>query len=411
MSKQLLAFILLFSLIGSIYSVAAAEQYKHSVFPFIVAQESGDKTLLSNDQPLPVNARILSLLALSESSPEQAREIQPKIIAISDNFNRAERYLMSIINALLLTDDSRLEHHVNELLSAIAMEDRMAKSQLVTPDFAKIHLILAELYVKASDYDKAYQQKEIYIEKYQDYRDQLREQRLTKLNKKYETDLKVKANELLKSQHELKALQLKETEKSTQIQQRNSLIFIITAIVFLVLLIRQFRVRSILRSLSNTDSLTGLYNRRTLFEQGEHFVKQYADEGKTLSVIMLDIDYFKQVNDDYGHDKGDQVINKVATLGRETIRTRDVFARLGGEEFAVVLPATQLEEAKAIAERFREKVEQVYMPDIEQMVTISAGVANIVDTAANFDDLLHAADQAMYQAKAAGRNQVCCYQG
>ncbi len=408
MNKCLSGLLLFF--VASSFNVFASDKQQQGRFSFIPEQASGEQSLLSDSQPLPVNARILSLLAQSKTSPEQAREILPRIIAISENFNRAERYLMSIIKALLLTDNSKLSLHINELEAAIAMEDKMAKSQLVTPDFSQLYLVLADLYVKAGDYDQAYQQKEIYLEKYQDYRDQLRDQRLAKLNKKYETDLKVKANELLKSQHELKALQLQETQKKTQAQQRNILIFVITAIVFLVLLIRQYRVRAILRSLSKTDALTGLYNRRTLFEQGEAFAEQFKQESKTLSVVMLDIDYFKQINDSFGHDIGDQVINKVAILGREVIRTRDVFARLGGEEFALLLPATRLDEAKAIAERFREKVEQVYLPDIEQMVTISAGVANISDTAADFDELLQAADKAMYQAKAAGRNQVCCYQ-
>jgi len=181
--------------------------------------------------------------------------------------------------------------------------------------------------------------------------------------------------------------------------------------LFVVLLFRQLRIRLILRRLAKTDSLTGIFNRRTLFEQGEKLTAISIENTSQLSVILFDIDHFKLVNDTYGHDIGDSVIQSIAHLGSETMRSRDVFARLGGEEFAAILPGTSLDQAKAFAERFREKVESFNLTNHENShrVTISAGVANLSQVEVDFDSLLHAADEAMYLAKNQGRNQVCSF--
>ena len=130
-----------------------------------------------------------------------------------------------------------------------------------------------------------------------------------------------------------------------------------------------------------------------------------------LSVLMLDIDHFKSVNDSFGHDVGDKVICHVAALASETMRSRDFLARIGGEEFAAILPDANIEQARAIAERIREKVQDNSKGNKNNTieVTVSIGLASINDMRENFDSLLHAADIAMYQAKANGRNQVCSY--
>lgn len=167
-----------------------------------------------------------------------------------------------------------------------------------------------------------------------------------------------------------------------------------------------------LRVIAKTDALTGLFNRRSLFKKGNLLVNEAVKEGNTVSAILLDIDFFKSVNDNYGHDVGDKVIKMVAEVGTETIRSRDYYARLGGEEFAAILPGASLEESKAFAERLREKVEQLDLStiNIERKITVSIGVANLAQVTPSFDILLHAADEAMYNAKEQGRNRVCCYQ-
>jgi diguanylate cyclase (GGDEF)-like protein len=367
--------------------------------------------LLNSEEPLPIDAKIVSLLELSESAPISAEKLLPKIVDISDNFNVAEKYLMLIVRANLLSESNEVHKAINWLNKALLLEDKIAHVQLIQPQFNQIHLNLAKSHAQIAQFQLAYEQKNLYLDKYRDYRKFLRKERLIKLNAKYETDLKVKANELLKTEHEYQALQLAEAAKEAKAQHRNIVIVLITAMIFIALLVRQLKIRATLKRISKSDSLTQLFNRRTLFEQGELHIESALKYQHDISVFLLDIDYFKQVNDLYGHSVGDELIKAIANLGRETIRPRDILARLGGEEFAVILPETSHDQAKAIAERFREKVEQYDLSHFDEnlKITVSIGVASLVQTQQNFDALFNAADEAMYLAKNSGRNQVCSY--
>ncbi|WP_456277720.1 sensor domain-containing diguanylate cyclase [Bacillus sp. AK128] len=149
-------------------------------------------------------------------------------------------------------------------------------------------------------------------------------------------------------------------------------------------------------SQSILDSLTGLYNRR-------HFDK-VMNKYKNYSVLILDIDYFKAVNDEFGHLKGDEVLKFLANLLKEEIRDLDLCFRLGGEEFLILLPDTEIEDAQQIAERIREKVESTPSPT-GKVITISIGIGNMPKTAIHYTELFNLVDQALYKAKRNGRNQ------
>jgi len=367
--------------------------------------------LLEEQEEQPLNARIVSLLALSEENPQQALRLLPKIEAMSTSFNAAEKYLMFVVKANIADVPGQEHKVINWLNQALMLESQISTVQLQLPMFNKSYLTLAENYAIIGNFKQAYDKKSEYNERFYHYRMTLKDKRLQKLNKKYDTDIKLKENKLLQSQHEFEAIQLQKTEERNVTQQRNIVILIVTALVFVVLLFRQLRIRSILRKLAKTDSLTGLSNRKTLFKQGNKLFKTAIDQQKNLSVILFDIDYFKNINDSYGHQTGDEMIKAVSSLGTEIMRSRDVFSRLGGEEFAAILPDTTLDQAKAFAERLKEKVESFSLPgkEIKVTVTISAGVANTSQIQEDFDSLLNAADQAMYSAKNAGRNHVCCF--
>ena len=149
-----------------------------------------------------------------------------------------------------------------------------------------------------------------------------------------------------------------------------------------------------------------------LFNKGAKLVELANEKAQPLSVVLFDIDNFKQINDDFGHHIGDLVLKKIAGLVSETMRSRDVFARLGGEEFVAILPNTDMDKAKAIAVRVIEKITQHAFDQegVNYQLTISIGVANLQETKAVFDDIIHAADLAMYQAKAQGQNQMVSYE-
>ena len=159
-----------------------------------------------------------------------------------------------------------------------------------------------------------------------------------------------------------------------------------------------------------TDALTGLHNRRYMESHLGALVEQASARGKPLTVLVLDIDYFKAVNDTYGHDAGDDVLREFAIRMRKSIRGIDLACRYGGEEFVIVMPETDMAVAATVAERLRRRIATEPFP-IEQgtraiEVTISIGLAGLdgeEDTAAT---ILRRADQALYRAKRDGRNRV-----
>jgi diguanylate cyclase (GGDEF)-like protein/PAS domain S-box-containing protein len=160
---------------------------------------------------------------------------------------------------------------------------------------------------------------------------------------------------------------------------------------------------------AHLDYLTGLNNRRHFMEQGETELARAQRHGRALSILMLDIDHFKQFNDTYGHKAGDQVLQKLAEVMHETLRTVDILGRIGGEEFAVLLPETGVAEAVEVAERLRRNVEQasvVFEAGLPQHFTVSIGITTQREKETNLDILLSEADRALYRAKDAGRNCV-----
>jgi len=174
-----------------------------------------------------------------------------------------------------------------------------------------------------------------------------------------------------------------------------------------------------LHSLAVTDGLTRLFNHRFFHERLEEELSRAERYRYTVSLIMIDIDNFKGYNDSYGHLEGDKVLKMVANVFNELKRQSDVCARYGGEEFGLILPETDLEGAKMMAERIRERVEKLKLKveDARAKLTISAGVASIdfkkigkIDTDRNYkDSLIMSADKALYQSKANGKNNVSIY--
>ena len=162
------------------------------------------------------------------------------------------------------------------------------------------------------------------------------------------------------------------------------------------------------RDLARTDELTGLANRRAFVEQGSAAIDQARRYHRPLSLVMLDIDHFKRINDQYGHAVGDSALQHVAAALRRTARAADTPGRLGGEEFALLLPETACDAATVLAERLRRDVATVTVPANGTTVrlTCSFGVAQFSGAAATLDALLGAADAALYQAKAEGRDRV-----
>jgi len=188
---------------------------------------------------------------------------------------------------------------------------------------------------------------------------------------------------------------------------------LVDAVLLAMALADKFRIvqeeKLLAETLSKLDPLTSINNRRAFYELVNPIWDIGLRKGRPMSVILLDVDRFKDINDRYGHTQGDEILVRIADVLSEEIRSGDFLARWGGEEFVVFLPETPCDTALAIAERLREKVATMALPDPLQNLglTVSLGAAENNQGNKSLDELISAADKYLYQAKDAGRNQVC----
>jgi len=167
-------------------------------------------------------------------------------------------------------------------------------------------------------------------------------------------------------------------------------------------------LQSRLEKLASTDSLTQLPNRQAIMNRAEKEFAHAKRYNRPLSLVMIDVDHFKSINDTYGHAAGDIVLEQVGQICGETLRDSDVLGRVGGEEFVLLLPDTPPDNAKHVAERMRQRLAQtpIQIENLDLNITASFGVASITPDDGSLEEILARSDAAMYDAKHNGRNQV-----
>ena len=163
-----------------------------------------------------------------------------------------------------------------------------------------------------------------------------------------------------------------------------------------------------LRTQASTDGLTGALNRREFMERGEALLALAKREGRPIAVALMDLDFFKRINDDHGHQTGDQVLKLTVDTALGELREQDVFARYGGEEFVAFFPDTTLQQAESALRRFRQQLSEQTLSSEgrEVSVTVSVGLVAINPADETLEELIKRADEALYQAKDDGRNRV-----
>lgn len=177
------------------------------------------------------------------------------------------------------------------------------------------------------------------------------------------------------------------------------------------LLVMYERSYEMVKASSNLDPLTQIYNRRYFMSKAEAYYKRALMDKKTVSLLFIDIDFFKKVNDNYGHLFGDEVLKVVAKVIAENVRPLDFYCRYGGEEFLILLHETNNEQAVSAGERIRQKVQELeFKENSEFKCTVSVGVYSSLPTSErNIQHFIDNADQALYKAKEAGRNRVVSF--
>ena len=159
-----------------------------------------------------------------------------------------------------------------------------------------------------------------------------------------------------------------------------------------------------LKRLSSTDQLTKLFNRRKMHEELDKEYKRASRYKNPFSIIMFDIDFFKKINDTFGHQAGDAVLSELSHLVKKIIRATDVASRWGGEEFLILCPETNLNQASILAEKIRSNVENYNFP-VDKTVTVSIGVSEFRKDS-SIENIIEQADERLYKAKNSGRNKV-----
>ena len=196
----------------------------------------------------------------------------------------------------------------------------------------------------------------------------------------------------------------------------NSWSFFISSVVqlcvtFGFVLMVNYRLIADIHKIASRDMLTNAFTRRRLEEESLRLLARCARTGDVLAIMMIDVDHFKSVNDRFGHPVGDIVLQRLAAIVQQAIRTDDYFARYGGEEFCILLLSTTEQEALLLAERLRESYATMALETGGGLLrsTVSIGVADSTQTGLEWQALVSAADQALYRAKQAGRNRVVSY--
>jgi len=177
------------------------------------------------------------------------------------------------------------------------------------------------------------------------------------------------------------------------------------------LALRRLKLYKDIETLAITDGLTGVYTRRYFIERFDEEIKRADLRRSTLAFLMIDADHFKKINDQHGHLAGDQVLKEIANIIQENVREIDIVGRFGGEEFCVVLPDTDMEGSRVVAERIRKSTEQrpIKAYDATLRVTLSIGLAIYPSDGKLLEELMDKADWALYRAKSQGRNCVVAF--
>jgi diguanylate cyclase (GGDEF)-like protein len=344
----------------------------------------------------PHEQQILALMNLSEHDADSAQTEMQRLQQIGLELNPAEYYLLHLARANIANDKGQKHEVIDWLNKAIKLETNLNEKQLNSPGFASAYLMLANIYHQQGLYQKAFDNKKKYIKKYASHLKLQNKLRVKRLNEKYQMAKKLEQNELLEQSGELKRLELARVESQRSKQNLSIAIILLAGLLFLLLLLRQFKIRRALKMLAKTDNLTKLANRRAFFSNGYRYMENALKAQSELCVLVISIDHFKPLNDKLVDEIGDDIICHVAALASEAMRSRDILARIGDAEFAAILPDANIGQARSIAERIREKTEHSVKEELRNSsISVSIGLASINDANDSFDDLLHLADMAM----------------
>ncbi|WP_153914208.1 GGDEF domain-containing protein [Shewanella sp. TC10] len=272
---------------------------------------------------------------------------------------------------------------------------------------SQVFTLRNEIFLFLEDYQSAHSALTDYLTLHHKLDQKSLTSRNSEMRARFNTDKIESENQTLQALQRIKEQELKALEKNKELQQ---VIIFLVAIILLIMTLyaaKQVKRKQLFKSLALTDELTQLANRRHTYNLAKSYIEQARKDNTSFSLISFDADHFKKVNDTLGHDIGDKVLVQLAEESRKLMRKSDTVGRVGGEEFLILLPGANEQQAQEIAERLVSKIAnadwQEIAPELKQ--TISAGVSQFANDS-HLEALLLRVDNALYQAKSAGRNCV-----
>lgn len=271
----------------------------------------------------------------------------------------------------------------------------------------KLAKLFALYYATTGEHIKAYEEMNKAYEMLKKGNSVVREQARSRFKVMFDTERTELAVRLMENEKNTKQLALEKAIADKQLQWMIIVLFAVITFIFVLFWYRQIRMSKKFYLLANRDTLTGVANRRAVLKFAEKRAQLCKNTYDHLCFVIFDIDHFKQINDNYGHPAGDEVLKKVAQQVTSHVRENDKFGRIGGEEFLLVIEGS-LAVAESLAERMRESLAQMLIEYDNKTIKLTAsfGVAACSDPKQTVDQLLQQADEALYQAKQGGRNQV-----
>ncbi len=304
-----------------------------------------------------------------------------------------------------------MERYDEALESLRIAENLLAKNSQTKNTFYHYNLMYlqSEIYYKTEKYQQAYKKQSQFITRLFNDKHNINMEKVEELRLSYESKQADLKNKLLEQEQAVQVIQLNEM---TYHEKNLQSLIVFVALVMLALawfLLKMVQGQKSLLRVSQIDDLTGVINRRRLVELGENIFRTTQKERQNFSVLMIDVDNFKVINDNFGHKKGDHVLKEIAGMANLIMRTNDCFGRFGGEEFICLLPKTSIEDAYEVAERLRLTFQnQIKLNKVDEKVTVSIGISSYKrENSESFTQLIKDADIKMYQAKSEGRNRVC----
>ncbi|TQV74664.1 GGDEF domain-containing protein [Aliikangiella marina] len=342
-------------------------------------------------------------------------EIKDNNLEVAESLNlRAREIFLAANNAYMLLDSAR---H----LSIIALKRQQldlafkhlksAREHLNADSmpFQKLSLDILESQIlsKTGEHEKAYQLLLRSEQAKAELLEKQSSQQLHRLRTQYELDVIEGENQLLEKANQLQQVTIQSSRKQNQFLTITIVSLGFVVLLVLVMVYRDRKHKAHLEKLASTDSLTELCNRRRTIELLEEQIALGRRLETALCVAILDLDHFKSINDKYGHGVGDEVLKHFAQLSRTNLRKTDIIGRIGGEEFLIVLPGTDLNGAKLVINKLRKLVNQpIASLNLDELVpSFSAGLG-LFDHQYDLETFLQKVDNALYQAKQAGRNQI-----